>query len=327
MNASPRGAHNANRAPRARPSTPRRGFTLIELLIALVIGVIVLTAATSVAGSMFRNVEGVRVRENVSRQGRFVGMSLERDLSETGVELESSIAFGSLAIRNDTLSILGVPFDPGVAPVYRLVAPADTVPLLPPGGSCGPLCLNLKGSTPGANVELEAGDVALLNAGGSRRLMIVESVTPVVDSTRVAMVGVDSLLFRPANFAGGLRLPRGGTSVQRLRAVTYWLEDGALMRAERFGPDGRLQGAPVADGVDSFTVRLVFTDGDTASVANPVDADETNDYDDIVSVLVRLRLRADTSGVNRPVDGKPRHRVYEWRFTPRNLIYERNRKR
>lgn len=305
----------------------RRGFTLVELLIALVIGVIVLTAATSVASSMFRNVDGVRVRENVSRQGRFVGMSLDRDLSETGVELPSSISFGSLAVRNDTLSILSVPFDPDVAPVYRLVAPPDTVPLLPPGGSCGALCLNLRGATPGADVRLEAGDVALLSAGGSRRLILVEAVSPVVDSTMVVLADIGSLLFRPATFSGGLRLPRGATSVQRLRAVTYWLENGVLMRADRFGPDGKLLGAPMADGVDSFTVRLVFTDGDIADAADPGDSDDSNDYDDIVSVLVRLKLRADTSGVNRPADGKPRIRDYEWRFSPRNLIYERNRAR
>lgn len=306
----------------------RRGFTLIELLIALVIGVIVLTAATSVASSMFRNVGGVRVRESVSRQARFVGMSLERDLSETGVELESDISFGSLAARGDTLSILSVPFTPDIAPVYRLVARVDTAPLLPANeGSCGLRCLNLRAPTAGGAVELESGDVALLNAAGSRRLMIVDQVSPIVDSTRVTMVDMDSLLFRPANFAGGLLLPRGLTSVQRMQAVTYYVDNSTLMRAERFKSDGTLDGAPMADGVDSFTVRLVFTDGHEASEANGADADDENDYDDIVSVIVRLRLRADSSGVNKPKDGIPVTRAYEWRFSPRNLIYERNRRR
>ncbi len=306
----------------------RRGFTLVELLIALAIGVIVLTTATSVASSMFKNVGGVRVRESVSRQARFVGMSLERDLSETGVELESDIRFGSLATRGDTLSIISVPFTPDIAPVYRLVAAVDTAPLLPAGeGSCGAGCLNLRAPTTGDEVELEAGDMALINAAGSRRLMIVDEVSPIADSTRVTMLDIDSLLFRPANFAGGLLLPRGLTSVQRLQAVTYYVDNGTLMRAERFKPDGTLDGAPMADGVDSFTVRLVFTDGHEASEANGTDGDDENDYDDIVSVIVRLRLRADSTGVNKPKDGIPLTRAYEWRFSPRNLIYERNRRR
>ncbi len=325
------GAHSDRRlrAGRATERTSnRRGFTLVELLIALAIGVIVLTTATSVASSMFKNVGGVRVRESVSRQARFVGMSLERDLSETGVELESDISFGSLAARGDTLSIISVPFTPDIAPVYRLVAAVDTAPLLPSGeGSCGIRCLNLRAPRNGDPVELEAGDVALLNAAGSRRLMIVDDISPITDSTRVKMVDMDSLLFRPANFAGGLRLPRGLTSVQRLQAVTYYLENGTLMRAERFKPDGTLDGAPMADGVDSFTVRLIFTDGHEAAQANGTDADTENDYDDIVSVIVRLRLRADSTGVNKPADGIPLTRAYEWRFSPRNLIYERNRRR
>lgn len=329
MISSHRGSCVISRAT-GRPASSlvgRRGFTLIELIIALLIGVIVLTTATSVASSMFKNVGGVRVRESVSRQGRFVGMSLDRDLSETGVELASDIKFGSLAVRGDTLSILSVSFDPDQAPTYRMVAPPDTVALLPLGqGSCGARCLNLKGSTPGVDVNLEAGDVALVNAGGSRQLMLVEEVSPIVDSTRVDLVDVDSLLFRPGVFAGGLRLPRGATSVQKLRAVTYWVEDGTLMRAERF-TGSELDGAPMADGVDSFTVRLVFTDGHTATMADGTDNDDTNDYDDIVSVLVRLRLRADSSGVNKPADGKPLTRAYQWRFSPRNLIYERNRRR
>jgi len=99
------------------------------------------------------------------------------------------------------------------------------------------------------------------------------------------------------------------------------------MRGERFKADGTLHGAPMADGVDSFTVRLVFTDGDEAAMADGADVDDTNDYDDIVSVLIRLRLRADSTGVNKPKDGQPLTRAYEWRFTPRNLIYERNRRR
>lgn len=310
-----------------RMRTSRRGFTLVELLIALVIGVVILTSATSVASSMFRNVSGVRVREDVVRQARFVGMSLDRDLSETGVELQSDMAFGSIAVRNDTLSILSVPFEPTQAPIYRLVARADTVPLLPPGGSCGFYCLNLKAATAGAPVELEQGDVALLNAGGSRRLIVVQAVAPITDSTAVTVMSTSSLLFRPATYAGGLRLPRGSTSVQRLRAVTYWMEDGTLMRAERFNADGSLAGAPIADGVDSFTVSLVFTDGSEAPSADATDADEDNDYDDIVSVRLRLRLRGDSMTVAARRNGEAPVKVFDWRFSPRNLIYERNRRR
>lgn len=308
-------------------SRARRGFTIIELLIALLMGIIVLASATSVATSTFRNQDGTRAREDVVRQARFVGMSLDRDMSEAGVELESDLAFGSVAARNDTISILSVSYDPDRAPVYRMVTPYDTTVLLPPGGSCGYYCINLKGGTPGAPVEFEPGDVALLNAGGSRRLVIVSSVSPINDSTAVTFLDGSSYLFRPATYAGGLRLPRGNTSMQRLRAVTYWMENGTLMRAERFRSDGTLDGAPVADQVDSFRVSLVFEDGHEASFADPTDGSNDNDYDDIVSVRLRLRLRPDSMTAVAARGGTVSGRAFDWRFSPRNLIYERNRRR
>jgi len=305
----------------------RRGFTLLELLIALLMGVIVLASATSVATSTFRNQDGMRTRENVVRQARFVGMSLDRDLSEAGVELESDISFGSVAVRNDTLSILSVAYDPDRAPVYRMVPQDDAGVLLPPGGSCGYYCVNLRGGTTGAEVEIEPGDIALLNAGGARRLIVARAVQPIPDSTAVTFFDGDSYLLRPANYAGGLRLPSGGTSVQKLRAVTYWMERGMLMRAERFGEDGKLAGVPVAEGVDSFTVSLVFNDGSEASEANPTDGNSDNDYDDIVSVRLRLRLMPDSSNSGAARGEQPSGRSFDWRFSPRNLIYERNRTR
>lgn len=305
----------------------RRGFTLLELLIALIMGVIVLASATSVATSTFRNQDGMRAREDVVRQARFVGMSLDRDLSEAGVELESDIAFGSVAARNDTLSIISVAYDPDRAPVYRMVARPGPGVVLPPGGSCGYYCVNLSGSTPGDEVDMEPGDVALLNAGGARRLIVVRTVNPIPDSTAVTFLEGDSYLFRPATYAGGLVLPRAGTSVQKLRAVTYWLEDGMLMRAERIGTNGQLLGEPIADRVDSFTVSLVFNDGSEASVADPTDGSDTNDYDDIVSVRLRLKLMPDTANAGAARRQEVSGRAFDWRFSPRNLIYERNRRR
>jgi hypothetical protein len=105
------------------------------------------------------------------------------------------------------------------------------------------------------------------------------------------------------------------------------MEDGTLMRAERFYADGSRGGAPIAAGVDSFSVSLVFTDGSEAPSADATDADEDNDYDDIVSVRLRLRLRGDSMTVAARRNGEAPVKVFDWRFSPRNLIYERNRRR
>ena len=63
--------------------------------------------------------------------------------------------------------------------------------------------------------------------------------------------------------------------MQRLRGVTYWLQGGQLMRAERFAADGSLAGVAIADGVDSLRVSLLFTDGHEERAADPTDASAT----------------------------------------------------
>lgn len=307
-------------ARRRRASGPRRGFTLIELLLSMVIGLVVLTSALSVAEVMYGSVTGMRLRDGVGRQARFVGMSLQRDLGETGVDLESMIAFGSLAARGDTLTILGVPQDP-VPPEY-FVAPHATAPLVVDQGTCGARCLNVRSSAP----QLVAGDLALLSSLGANRLVVVSGVAPRADSSAVTLVDADSLLFRPANLQD-LTLQRSPTSayLQRLHAVVYWLEDGQLMRAERMRLDRTYDGVPIASDVRSFEVRLVFTDGDMLPAANPTDADDTNDYDDLIGVRVVLEIEAERA--DRSVrGGELLTRRQEWHFTPRNLVYERNRR-
>ena len=84
-------------------------------------------------------------------------------------------------------------------------------------------------------------------------------------------------------------------------------------------------GAVLADGIQSWEVTLVFVDGDEAERANALDGDDTNDYDDIVSVRILAILAADDPDP-RVNQGVLYTRDYEWRFAPRNLTYERNRK-
>ena len=104
----------------------------------------------------------------------------------------------------------------------------------------------------------------------------------------------------------------------------YYLDGDDLMRAESLNIDGTPAGVPVAENVQSFEVTLIFTDGDEADNANATDADLTNDYDDIAGVRVRLTVAADR--VHPQVNnGALFTRMYDWVFSPRNLLYERNR--
>lgn len=302
-----------------------RGFTLIELLISLVAGLVVLTASMSFAVTTMRSVGGNEIREDVQRNARFVGLSLERDIQFTGVGIASLPWWGSLAVYNDTIAILSVPFDPDEALIHDLIPGLGTQDPMPSGGTCGASCLNLE--MVGGQYDLKAGDLARLQIQGQRHLIIVESVSPgggaggfTLDFTSHA-----ALFGYPAGLAGDVRLTTTGTIVQELSHVLYYVNGSQqLVRSDHFDDSGVPQEAILADGVQSWEVTLIFTDGDEADRANSADTDGTNDYDDIVSVRILATLAADDPDP-RVNQGVLYTRDYEWTFAPRNLTYERNR--
>ncbi len=302
-----------------------RGFTLIELLISLVAGLVVLTASMSFAVTTMRSVGANEIREDVQRNARFVALSLERDVQFTGVGIASLPWWGSLAVYNDTIAVLSVPFDPDQALIHNLIPGGGASDPMPSGGTCGARCLNL--NMVNGQYDLKAGDLARLQIQGERRLIIVQSVQPggAGGGFKLNFTSHAALFGYPAGLVGDVRLTTSGTIVQELSHVLYYVNDKEqLMRSDHFDGTGVVQEAILADGVISWEVTLVFTDGDEADAANPNDTDGTNDYDDIVSVRILATLAADDPDP-RVNQGVLYTRDYEWVFAPRNLTYERNR--
>ncbi len=299
------------------------GFTIIELLISLVAGLVVLTASMSFAVTTMRSVGANEIREDVQRNARFVAMSLQRDVQSTGVGIESLSWFGALTVTGDTIVILSVPFEPNEAPIHDLEPPAGANNPLDPGGTCGLRCLTLK-KVDGTHAFVP-GDLARLQVNGQRRLIVVQSVADAGANFLLTFVNQAEIFGYTAGLTGGLLLDRFGTSVQELSHFTYYVDNGRLVRSDQFDTAGDLIGAVLADGVQSWEVTLIFVDGDEAEKADPFDMDDTNDYDDIVSVRILATLAADDPDP-RINAGVLYTRDYEWMFAPRNLTYERNRK-
>jgi len=292
----------------------RAGFTLIEVMIATVIGVIVLTASTSLAMTTLQSLAGTQLRDGIDRNARFIGMSLNRDLQEAGVELDSKSTFGSLAVYGDTISILRVPFDPNEAQPYTLSVANFA------NGVCGLTCVEIQ--TGGIAPGLSPGDLALLQSQTVRRLIRVTAVAAVSGGYRIDFANTPTVLNRAAGMPA-ITNP-AASFVQRLATTTYWLQGTQLMRATTVSSAGAPQGEIMATGVQSFTVTLVFTDGHEASFANGTDADATNNYDQIAAIRIRSVLQADRTNP-RVNGGALLTRSKEWYVVPRNLVYERNR--
>jgi prepilin-type N-terminal cleavage/methylation domain-containing protein len=299
------------------------GFTLVELMIAVVIGVIIMMAATGLALVTGRSLAGSKLRDGITRNARYVGLSLQRDLEEAGVGVESQTTWGTVGVWNDTLIILRVPYAPNEATTYSLQPPVGVNNPLAAGGTCGALCLDLQ--HPAGAFELAVGDIARLQVNSERRLISITGVNPAIPTAQVSFANLPTILQHASALSGGLLLDRFGSSVQELSMVAYWRDaNDNLLRAERVSTAGVLQGEIVATGVLNWDVSLVFTNGVEADLADGIDADPDNDFDDISSVHVRARVRAENTDP-RVNAGALLSRQYDWWFTPRNLIYERNR--
>jgi len=294
-----------------------RGFTLLELILALTIGLVVLTTATAVAASTWQSIRGVGIRDNVTRYSRYIAVTLQRDVQETGVDLASSVDFGSLAVWNDTIAILRVPYEP-TAPGQYPLSPANF-----PTGVCGVTCVDIE--TGGAAPQLAVGDLARIEVSNVRRLIYVTAVNQVNGVYRIDFADTPTLL-NHAGGIGGLAITTPASAlVQRLGVVVYWRANGQLFRATRLNPDLTLRGEVLATGVQALTGRLVFTDGTEAAQAdNGSDGNANNDYDDIAALRVTATLQGDRTDP-RVNGGLPVRRQLQWWFAPRNLVYERNR--
>ncbi len=303
-----------------------RGFTLIELVISLIMGLVVLTASVSFAVTTMRSVAGSEIREDVQRNARFIALSLERDVQSTGVGIASLPWWGSLAVYYDTIAVLSVPYDPDEAYIHDLSPAKTATDPMPSGGTCGVRCLDLVKLAGAGTVDLKAGSLARLQVQQERRLIIVQSLNAGGSTTFDLNFTSHAKLFGyDAGLTGDVRLTTTGTTVQELSHVLYYVNASQqLIRSDQYDDNGVPQEAILADGVQSWEVSLIFTDGDEADAANPYDTDGTNDYDDIVAVRIVATLAADDPDprVNR---GILYTRDYEWSFAPRNLTYERNR--
>ena len=303
-----------------RPLRRRRGFTLIEMLVALSLGSIVISAAMKFTINSLRGIQAQDAREDVSRTARFLGLGFDRDVRAAGVGFASTRTFGSLSTLADTVVILSVPFTPAEAPPHQIATPLAAVP--PGVGTCGPTCIDVL--TTATGMDLAPGDIACLQVASERRLILVTAVAPRGDTTSITFAGAPRLLLHAAGLSNSLQVDLAATFIQKLTAVEYYMSGDSLMRVVRIKTSGLPDPDLAAEGMSRFTLALRFEDGHEANFANATDADATNDFDQIVGLHISGLLTADriVVGVN---GSRPVNRKVDWRFAPRNLLYEHNR--
>ena len=311
---------------RRRMTNRDSGFTLIELIIALLLGTVILSAAITFLITHMRSLEGSDIRENVARNDRYIGALLRRDLQMAGIDIKSNTSYGTIGVwpggTGDTLIILYVPYNPEPSPIHD-VDPTESQPSAGQG-TCGTRCIEVL-YDPSKPEELAIGDMARLEVEGVRRLLLIDGFEVDGPEWEISWTDSDTLLHQPAGLVGPVQVKVPGTYVQKLAPIIFYLDaEERLMRAESLNMDGSPNGIVVAYGVQEFDVSLIFADGDTLPKANPYDSDNSNDFDDIVGVKVIVTVRAERTDL-RVNNGVLVTKTSEWRISPRNLRYEKNR--
>jgi prepilin-type N-terminal cleavage/methylation domain-containing protein len=300
------------------------GFTLLELVIGLLLGTIIVSAAISFLITHVRSLEGGDIRENVARNDRYIGALLRHDLHMAGIGIESEELYATVGVYpgtyGDTLVLLHVPYDPGLAPIHHY-DPTESRP--PRGeGTCGIRCVEVlfDDSEP---IELQPGDLARLQLGATRRLILITDVEDDGDELEIEFSAADTLLSQPAGLEG-IRLNPFSTLLQKVSPIVYYVDDQErLLRAEQVNTDGSPRGHVVAYNVQEFDISVIFEDGDELPYPNPYDSDLTNDFNDMVTIKVRVTVKADRADP-RVNHGELLTKTSLWRISPRNLRYEKN---
>lgn len=308
--------------PRQAVRGLRPGLTIIELMIAMIMGLIVVGAATGFALSTTRQLIKNEGREDYARKARFIGMAFRRDVGEAGVSMSSNPGFGSVNVNGDTIVFLSRLWAPTEVPAYTVVWDSTTWTPVADNGPCGTNCIFVRKSPANTAVNLAPGDLALLSVGGARRLLLITAVSngSGADSARLTFRD-DSLLMRyPSNLQGLTLAPN--SSVYKLQSVIYWRNaaDSTLRRASNMTVAGALNGQVVATSVIDWQAGVIFEDGtsgDSLSVGTAGRA-----FTNINAAWARATVGSDRVD---PRDPAPLRRTYTWRAVPRNLIFERNR--
>lgn len=308
-----------------RGTGSRAGYSVIELLIASVMGVIVLSAAMSLAMSTFRSMAGLQLRDGIDRNARYLGMVLQRDLTETGVDIEALSGSGTLAVWADTIAILRAKFDPAAntsAPAYPLTG-SNIARGMNNAAAGTPTYVDIVGT---AVPQIAVGEVVRYQRNTVRRLLLVTSVTRVGTAYRLTFTAGSNLIRHAAGLAGNVAPASGSESsatIQPVAMVMYYRNGTQLMRAQSLNvSDNRPVGSVVAEGVQVFDASLIFTNG-----AELTQADSTNAataYNQISGIRVRATMQAEATDF-RVNNGALLTKQFEWFVAPRNLIYERNR--
>jgi hypothetical protein len=290
-----------------RSTACSKGFSLVEMLIGLTITMLVVGAFINLFINQNRSYDSESLRQEMNLNGRIALDEIEREAMNAGTGLPG--LFAAVQVRNagavlpDTITIL-------YAPQTGLNLRFAAAPLPIAGAN------SLKLSATSDIDSLEVGE----------HLIIYDEV----DFNIIEITGINAAS-ETVNFVPprGVNTPAGlakaydpaTTIITRvsLMSITVDRSEAAHPKLVKF--TGGTDLGSVAEDIENLQVTIVFADGDTASAANDLDGDTTNDALDLRAIRVNLTARSPRPDQRYQVGDHYWRQTFAAVIAPRNVIY------
>lgn len=283
------------------------GFSILEMIIAITMSMIITGAMISLFVKENQTSKSEDLRQAMNLNGRIALDDIQREAMNAGSGLPG--LFPAVQVMDggsepDTITFIYVP-------ETNLNLWFATSP--PPNASAN----SMKFSGTSDVDSLAEGDHLIIFDETDFNIIEITSLnTSSNTAVFVPPVGVNA----PDGLAKAYNPPTTTIAKVWLMSITVDKSDPDHPELVKF-KGSNLLGA-VADGIEDMQVTIIFEDGDTASVANDDDADETNDGMDLRAIKVQLYARSP-----RPDSRYSGTADHYWRQTftatisPRNVIF------
>ena len=183
---------------------------------------------------------------------------------------------------------------------------------------------------PTDTLQIGVGNMIQMNVDNERRFLNVTAKRNMGGGRyQLTFSAGDTLFLHPADWARdpasaqNLQLRPAETSFQKITPVMYYRNaQKQIMRSTGLTAGGAPIAEVLADSVTAWDVWLFFADGDSAKMADPTDA-RPRPTTTVTWRASRSPRRCRTCVATATWARRPRAR-FEWRYSPRNLAYERN---
>lgn len=285
-----------------------KGFSLVELLIGLTLTMVVVGAFINLFIKQSKAYKNESLRQEMFLTGRIALDEIQREAMNAGTGLPG--LFSSVQVMN------GAAGEPDTV-TFLYIPPTD-------------ITLKLKKSPAATaqNIFLTGDSDVDQLVEGDHMIIWDESAFVIVEITGVFTGANPKVTFVPP---AGVNQPWGlghdfdppTTHVARVAVYSITVDDDTdPAHPFLYKFRGNYPVGTVAYDIEDIQVTIIFADGDTASVADDTDADETNDALDLRGVLATVTARS-----SQPVEGfqLSEDGYYRQEFTstisPRNIIY------